>query len=166
MRENFTILKQLWNDPRSQSTLYYSESQETMPCRDSGLPHDTRNIVGTSGNVFERLPALKDEPLLSSTILKNLTSSSQELRPDTAGNTKGQESEMRRESQNSSISAPRFQSGGGLLNHTHSGMFRNCIWESLLTPWNFKAGKSTSILEYVQNQQILISQCTVSKKLR
>ena len=32
-------------------------SPRTMPCRDSGLPHDTRNIVGTSGNVFERLPA-------------------------------------------------------------------------------------------------------------
>ena len=29
----------------------------TMPSRDSGLPHDTRNIVGTSGNFFERLPA-------------------------------------------------------------------------------------------------------------
>ena len=28
-----------------------------MLSRDSGLPHDTRNTVGTSGNVFERLPA-------------------------------------------------------------------------------------------------------------
>ena len=32
-------------------------SSRTMPCRDPGLPHDTRNIMGTSGNVFERLPA-------------------------------------------------------------------------------------------------------------
>ena len=24
--------------------------------------------------------------------------------------------------------------------------FRTCIWENLLTPWNFKAGKSTSRL--------------------
>ena len=28
-------------------------SPRTMLCRDSGLPHDTRNIVGISGNVFE-----------------------------------------------------------------------------------------------------------------
>ena len=27
-------------------------SPRTMPCRDSGLPYDTRNIVGTFGNVF------------------------------------------------------------------------------------------------------------------
>ena len=27
-------------------------SPRTIPCRDSGLPHDTPNIVGTSGNVF------------------------------------------------------------------------------------------------------------------
>ena len=47
--------EQLWSDPRSQSTL--PPSPRTMPCRDSGFPHDTRNIVGTSGNVSERLPA-------------------------------------------------------------------------------------------------------------
>ena len=29
-------------------------SPRMMLCRDSGLPHDTRNIVGTQGNVFER----------------------------------------------------------------------------------------------------------------
>ena len=29
----------------------------TMPCRDSGLPHETRNSMGTSGNVLESLPA-------------------------------------------------------------------------------------------------------------
>ena len=45
-------------------------------------------------------------------------STSLKLRPDTAGNTKRPESEMRREPQNSSIPVPRFQSGGGLLNHT------------------------------------------------
>ena len=85
---------------------------------------------------------------------------------------------MRRELRNSSIPVPRFESGVGLLNHpggtySHSGMIgnsripiRNCIWDNFLTPWNFKAGKSTSRLKYVQNQQILISQCTGSKNLR
>ena len=70
----------------SQSTPYYSESR-IMPCRDSGLPHDTRNIVGTVGNLFERVPAR----LFNNS--KNLASSSQELRPDIAGNTKRPESE-------------------------------------------------------------------------
>ena len=43
-------------DPETAST-------RTLPCRDSGLPHDTRNIMGTSGNVFESLPdkAQKDQ---------------------------------------------------------------------------------------------------------
>ena len=44
--------------------------------------------------------------------------------------------------------------------------FRNCIWGNFLTLWNFKAAKSTSKLKYVQRQQILISQCAGSKKLR
>ena len=42
----------------------------------------------------------------------NLASSAQELRPDTTGHRKSLESEMIRESQNSLIPLPRFQSGG------------------------------------------------------
>ena len=87
-----------------------------MPCRDSGLPHDTRNIMGTSGNIFERLPAREGQ---SSTLLnnsKNLSSSSLKLGPNTEGSTKRPVKEMRREPQHSSIPVPRFQSGGGLLN--------------------------------------------------
>ena len=120
----------------------------TIPCRDSGLPRDTRNIVGTSENVFERLPAREG---LSSTLFdnsKNLASPSQQLRPDTAGttrrrenemkresldksiplprNTKRREREMRREPQDLSILVRRFQSRSGMLNHSgtysHSGM--------------------------------------------
>ena len=34
-------------------------SPRTMRSRDSGLPLDTRNSLGSSGNVFERLPARK-----------------------------------------------------------------------------------------------------------
>ena len=37
-------------------------SPRTMPSRDSGLPHDTRTTVGTSGNVFESLLARKGPP--------------------------------------------------------------------------------------------------------
>ena len=44
--------EQFWSAPRSQSTLDYFESQNNAQPR---LPHDTRNTVVTSGNVFERL---------------------------------------------------------------------------------------------------------------
>ena len=99
---------------------------------------------------------------------KNLATSSQELRPDTEGNTKRLDSEMRREPQHSSIPVPRFQSGGGLLNHTggtysHSGMID---YPRFPTPWNFKVEKSTSRLKLVRKQQILVSQCNGSKNLR
>ena len=44
--------------------------------------------------------------------------------------------------------------------------FRKCIWEHFQTHWNFKAGKSTSRMRYLQEQPTLRSQCTGSKKLR
>ena len=108
--------------------------------------------MGTSRNVFERLPAREGRTSTLFNNSKNLASSSQELRPDTAGNTKKLENEMRRQPQNSSIPVPRFQSGSGLLNDTggtysHGGMMdytRFPISEvhlGKMTLWNFKAGK-------------------------
>ena len=72
--------------------------------------------MGPSGNVFERLFARGGLPSALFEDSKNLATS--QKRP---------EGEMRREPQHSSIPLPRFQSGGGLLNHTggtysHSGM--------------------------------------------
>ena len=67
---------------------FNTPSPRTMPCRDSGLPHDTQNIVGSSGNVLERLPAREGRTSTLFNNSKNSASSSQELRPDTAGNTK------------------------------------------------------------------------------
>ena len=171
--------EQFWSDPRSQSALY-SSSLRTMPCRDSGLPHDPLNIVGTSGNVFERLPAREGRTSALFENSKNLASSAHEMRPDISGNTMVLEREMRREPQNSSIPVPRFQSGGGILNHTggtcfHGGMnwlheISNLVGNASRKVsrlfWNFKSGKSTSRLKYVRNQQILTSQCTGSKKLK
>ena len=84
-------------------------SPRTMPCRDSELPHDTRNIVGTSGNVFQRLPAREGQTSTLSNNSLNLSSSSQELTPDVPGNTKQLDRGMRREPKNSSIPVPRFQ---------------------------------------------------------
>ena len=57
-------------------------SPRTMLCCDSGVPHDTQKIVGTSGHVSERPSAREGR---TSTIFddsKNLASSSQGLRPD------------------------------------------------------------------------------------
>ena len=53
-----------------------------MPRRDSGLLRDRRNIMGTSGNVFERLASQEGRPSTFFNTSKNLASSSQELRPD------------------------------------------------------------------------------------
>ena len=57
-------------------------SPRTMPRCDSGLPHDTRNITCTWENVFERLPAREGQNSTLFNNSKNLTTSSQELRPD------------------------------------------------------------------------------------
>ena len=93
-------------------------SPRTMPCRDSGLPHDTRNILCTSGNVFESLPARKGPPSALFENSRNLASSSRGLRPDTTGNTKRLERELIRKPQNSSILVPRFPKGPGHFDHT------------------------------------------------
>ena len=52
-------------------------SPKTTPCRDSGLPHDTRHFAGTSGNVFERLPAREGRTSTLFNKSKNAASSSQ-----------------------------------------------------------------------------------------
>ena len=122
--------ERLRSDPRSQSTLLFL-GPRTMPCRDSGLLHDTRNIMGTSGNVFERPPVQEG---LSSTIFtnsKNLASSSQELRLDTV-ETARKNSEMKRESLNTTIPSPHFQSRNGLLKHiggtySHTGTMEHSL---------------------------------------
>ena len=98
-----------------------------MPCRDSVLPHDTRIVLGTTGNVLERLPAREGLPSALFENSSNLASSAHELRPDISGNRMVPERENKREPQNSAIPVPRFQSGGGTLNRTggnrpHGGM--------------------------------------------
>ena len=76
-----------------------------MPRYGSGLPHDTRNILGTPGNVFERPSAQEGRPSTFFNNSENLASSSEELRPDLAGTTKRAESEMRREPLNTTSEA-------------------------------------------------------------
>ena len=56
-------------------------SPRGMPSRDSGLPHDTQNIMGTSGNVFESLPAREGPSSALFENSRNLAPSSRGLRP-------------------------------------------------------------------------------------
>ena len=111
----------------SRSGATHVPSQPSTESQNHGLPHDTRNIVDTSGNVFERLFVRERRTSTLFNNPENVASYSQELRPDFPGNTKRPESEMRREPKNSSILVPRFQSGGGMFNQTggtysHGGM--------------------------------------------
>ena len=68
-----------------------------MLSRDSGLPLDTQNGTVITGHVFERPPAQGGPPSTIFNNSKNLTSSSQELRPDTTETARRRESEMKRE---------------------------------------------------------------------
>ena len=120
-----------------------------MPCRDSGLPNDTRNIMGISGNVFERLLAREGRTSTLFNNSKNLATSSQELRPDNEGNTKRPESETRREPQNSSIPVPRFQSGSGLLNHTGGSCSHSVMIDYSRLPMSeLRLGKFPDSMEF------------------
>ena len=111
--------------------------------------------MGTSGkgNVFERLPAREGPPSALFKNSKYLASPSQELRPDSTGNTTVPESEMRREPQNSSIFYHASQEEVesliilvDLILTARDSQSRKCIWENEnpQTLLDFKAGKSTS----------------------
>ena len=101
---------------------------------------------------------------------KNLASSSQDLRHDIAETARGdREREMKRESLNTPIPSPDFQSGIGMLNHTggsysHGGMmdYRRIILEKYPDSVEFHS----SGMRFVHEQPILRSQCSGSKELR
>ena len=99
-------------------------SSRTLPRCNSGLPRNTQNCTGIMGNAFERPPAQEGLPSTVFHNSKNLASSSQELRPDISETTRR---EMKRESLDTPIQSPHFQSLGGMLNHiggtyAHNGM--------------------------------------------
>ena len=66
-------------------------SPRNMHCRDSGLPHNTRNNLGTSGNIFERPFAQEGQHSTVFNMSKNSASSSslkKKQGPDTEGSNK------------------------------------------------------------------------------
>ena len=76
--------------------------------RDSGLPHNTRNSVGTSGYVFEDPPAPEGPSPSFFKTPTNLTSSLYELRPGKTRNTMRHGEGLRREPQNATKPNPRL----------------------------------------------------------
>ena len=110
-----------------------------------------------------------------------LASSSCGLTSGITGNIMVHGKGVRREPQSSSIPTPRFKVlynpepiksySKKLFSQSYDGFpeiaaHGNASWKNSRTRRNFRAGKSTFKLKYVQRQQILILQCTESEKLR
>ena len=109
-------------------------SPRGMISRDSCQQSDTRNSLGTSGQVFEGLPA-RGEP--SSALFgnsKNLASSSCRLKPIEKGKIAEQREVLRIELQNCTIPGPRFVrkfSTWNPLYHAGGTYPQNCMMECL-----------------------------------
>ena len=80
--------------PSQPSTI---QSPGTMRRNDSELLHDSRNVMETPGNFFERLSAREGQNTMLFNNSKSLATSSQELTPAITGTTKRPETEMRGE---------------------------------------------------------------------
>ena len=117
MQENFTILNQGSSSGAAHvldQTSTILSSRTLLRC-DSELPRNTQNCTGIMGNVFERPLVLKGLPSTVFNNLRNLASSSQDLRPDISETARR---EMKRESLNTPTQSPHFQSGSGMFDHT------------------------------------------------
>ena len=129
VQEIFTILKQraALERPTFPVNSWPFRVWEERPAAilDCRLTHGILRVL--QEEFFESLP-IRDGP--SSALFensRNLASSSRRYRPDIAGNTLEHERGVRWEPQSSSIPAPQFQTGSGILNHTggthsHIGM--------------------------------------------
>ena len=121
-------------------------SSRTLPRCDSGLPRNTQNCTGIMGNVFERPPAQEGHSSKIFNNSKNLASSFQDLRPD---NSEKERRGMKRESLNTPIQSPHFQSISGILDHiggtySHVGMMD--YPRVPITAWNL--GKFPHAMEF------------------
>ena len=83
-------------------------SLRPMISRDSCLPHDTRNSMDTSENVFEKTTCSRRPSSVFFENPKNLPPSSSGLRPGNTGNILKHGQAVRREPQSSTIPIPRF----------------------------------------------------------
>ena len=169
------IREQLWSDPRSQSTLYCSESQDHASLR-FWIAAWYKEFYGYFRKRFWTTTCSRRTILYNLQQFKELASSSpdlilQELQRDRR--VKWKENRWIRQSfyHTSKVEVECWIILVELILTVvwliiRDFRFRNCTWWNFLTLWNFKAGKSTSRLKFGPKQHILISHCTGSKKLR
>ena len=155
MRENVTILNQGAALKRPKFPVNSPPFRIPEPCLAAilGCRMLHRIVRVLWETFFERPPAQEGQHSTIFRNSKNLASSSQKMRPDTAETARRRESGTKRDSLHTSVSSPHFQSGSGMLNHTggtysHIGMMDHpripCPELNLgnfPTLWNFKAGK-------------------------
>ena len=113
-------------------------SPRTLPRCDSGLPRDTLNGTGITGNVYERPPAQEGQFSTLFDNSRNLASFSQDLRPDISETAKRY---MKRESLNTPIQSPHFQSRSVFLDHTGGTNSFIVVMDYprvLITEWNLR----------------------------
>ena len=95
-------------NPTTVSQPWILPSSRGMLSRDSELPLDTRNTTGTSGNVFESLPARESRSSALFENSKSMASSYRGLGPGNTGNIMEHGRSVRRGPQSSSIPTPRL----------------------------------------------------------
>ena len=121
-------------------------SSRTLPRCDSGLPRNTQNCSGVMGNVFERPPVQEGLPSTIFHNSKNLASSSLDMRPDISETARR---EMKRESLNTPIESPHFQSRSRMLNHTGGTYSHNRMMDYPRIPiWELHLAKFLDPLEF------------------
>ena len=176
MRENFTILKQRAALGATHVPVNFLQFRVPVPCLAAIL--DCRMIHGILRYFKKRFLndylLEKDRPY-NLRKFKEFGMSFSKIGRDVVRNTMRLEIEMRRGHFVDTCTTLQREAGATIYWRTYSHSvwsiirdfrFRSWIWENFLTLWNFKAGKSTSRLKCVQRQQILISQCSGSEKLR
>ena len=105
-------------------------SPRGMISRDSGLPHNTRNSMGTSRYVFEDPPAPKGPFPSFFKIPSNLTLSPCELRSGNTERAMRHGEGLRREPQSSTIPTRSFANVPSPLYHTGGTYSLNCMMET------------------------------------
>ena len=122
-----------------------------MHSRNSGLPPDTRNTVGTLGNVFGSVPAREGPSSDLFENARNLASSSCGLGSGAAGNTSEHGRVARQEPHSSSIPTTRFNQGIANLNslsHTGGTYSRNGMSYPRFPIPGLRLGKFPDSLEF------------------
>ena len=105
-----------------------------MISRDSGLLHNTRNSMGTSGNFLEDLLAPEGPSPSFFKIPRNFTPSLCELMSGSTGSTMRHGEGLRREPQSSTTPTPRFTRNHETWNplyHTGGTYSQNCFMDTI-----------------------------------